>query len=1092
MKKGKIIKVSGPLIVAEGMEGVKNYEVVKASRFSLIGEVIELNEDKASIQVYEETSGVGPGEPVYATGSQLSVELGPGLIGSIYDGIQRPLESISKKSGDFIKRGIEVPAFSKTKKWNFEPILKKGDKVQAGDILGEVKETPLVTHKIMVPPQVKSGQILEIKQGKFTVEDEIAKLKQENGEVLEIKMSQKWPIRQPRPVKKKLLPTEPLITGQRVIDTFFPIAKGGAGCVPGPFGAGKCVVGETPVLLKTGQILPIKEIFEKYDKKGEKRKNKDEEYTVLDKPFEVLSYKEGKISNGKVTAVYKGKSDSLIKITTKTGRELRITPIHKLFKLDDNLGLKEKQAQSLKEGDYIAMPRVLPSFGEEVLFDAYEIFSEFRVVEDQVLKRVKNKIEDLRKKIGSLKKLAEKMNVSYDVLMEYYHNRNKPTLNFVKRLYQIEGEEPPLISRVKGERQSKSTKIPQTFTKDIAEFLGLIFSEGSLKKNSVYFYNNCKKTQKRFNLLCKRIFGLIPKREIANTVDCSSIFSVVLAHFLKYIGMPEYKKSTKISLPAFLLSSNSEKIGAFLGAYFVGDGSFSKKRNAIEISTSSREMSTGISYLLQRLGILYSQKSRETKANINYRINIYGKDNVSAFYNQSNLPYPKFRKLKSSLNNSPGDNLGSRFDILPIKSNLLRKIFQKKEGFWSLLRKQGIAASNYLSGGENITVKMFQKMIKILGIDELEKFAFNDLSHIFFDKIESIEVIEEKFDVYDLEVEECHNFIGGNAPCFFHNTIIQHQISKWADADIIIFIGCGERGNEMTDVLKEFPELKDPKTGRPLMERTILIANTSNMPVAAREASIYTGITLGEYFRDMGYNVALMADSTSRWAEALREISGRLEEMPGEEGYPAYLGSRTASFYERAGYVVCEGRKERKGSLTVIGSVSPPGGDLSEPVTQNTLRVSKVFWSLDKELAHARHFPAIDWLSSYSLYLDNLSSYFKSDIGDDFIELREEAMRILNKEAELEEIVRLVGYEGLSGKDKLFLETAKSIREDFLLQNAFDERDTYTRLEKQYEILKAIIEFHKKAQGLLQKGKTVEEILELEQKKKIPKMKYQK
>ncbi len=562
MQEGKIIKVSGPLIVADGMSGVKNYEVVKASKLNLIGEVIELKGDTASIQVYEETSGVGPGEPVYATGSQLSVELGPGLIGSIYDGIQRPLELISEKSGDFIKRGIEVEPFSKKKKWKFNSLLKKGDKVRGGDILGEVKETPLVDHKIMVPPEVKEGQILEIKEGEFTVEDKIAELRLENGENFSVKMSQKWPIRQPRPTKTKLLPFQPLVTGQRVIDTFFPIAKGGAGCVPGPFGSGK--------------------------------------------------------------------------------------------------------------------------------------------------------------------------------------------------------------------------------------------------------------------------------------------------------------------------------------------------------------------------------------------------------------------------------------------------------------------------------------------------------------------------------------------------TIVQDQLSKWADADIIIFIGCGERGNEIADVLKEFPELKDPKTGRPLMERTILIANTSNMPVAAREASIYTGITLGEYFRDMGYDVALMADSTSRWAEALREISGRLEEMPGEEGYPAYLGSRTASFYERAGYVVCEGSEERKGSLTVIGSVSPPGGDLSEPVTQNTLRVSKVFWSLDKKLAHARHFPAIDWLSSYSLYLDNLESYLEENIGEDFIELREKAMRVLNQEAELEEIVRLVGYEGLSDKDKLILETAKSVREDFLLQNAFDERDTYTSLKRQYEILKAIVEFHKKAQDLLGQGRSVEEILKLEEKKKIPQMKYEK
>jgi len=559
-KVGKIIKITGPLIIADGMMGVKNYEVVKVSDQGLMGEVIELKGDQASIQVYEETSGIGPGEPVYPTGSQLSVELGPGLMGSIYDGIQRPLKDIFEKSGDFINRGIEVSPFSRDKKWEFKPILKKGDKVKAGSILGEVKETPLITHKIMVPHNIKEGTVSEIESGNFTVEETIAKVKNEEGEV-EIKMTQKWPIRKQRPVNRKILPSQPLITGQRVIDTFFPIAKGGAGCVPGGFGTGK--------------------------------------------------------------------------------------------------------------------------------------------------------------------------------------------------------------------------------------------------------------------------------------------------------------------------------------------------------------------------------------------------------------------------------------------------------------------------------------------------------------------------------------------------TVVQHQVSKWADADVIVFIGCGERGNEMTDVLQEFPELEDPKSGRPLMERTILIANTSNMPVAAREASIYTGITIAEYFRDMGYDVALMADSTSRWAEALREMSGRLEEMPGEEGYPAYLGSRTASFYERAGVVECKSPQKREGSLTVIGAVSPPGGDLSEPVTQNTLRVSKVFWSLDRRLAHARHFPAIDWLSSYSLYLEDLISYLKENIGEDFAEIRGESMRILNQEAELEEIVRLVGYEGLSDKDKLTMSTAKSVREDFLQQNAFDKVDTYTPLQKQYKILKAIIHFHHKAQKLIEKGQSIEEILNLPEKKQIVKMKYE-
>ena len=553
-KQGKIIKVSGPLVVASGMEGAKMYDVVKVSENKLIGEIIELKGDTASIQVYEETSGIGPGEPVYQTDKPLSVELGPGLLTSIYDGIQRPLASIEKiAQSPYINRGIEAPGISRDKKWEFKPVVKVGDTVVEGDIIGEVDETSLIKHKVMVPPGV-SGTVEQIESGEFTVEEPVAKVGGRN-----IKMMQIWPIRQPRPIKEKILATEPLITGQRVIDAFFPVVKGGTACVPGPFGSGK--------------------------------------------------------------------------------------------------------------------------------------------------------------------------------------------------------------------------------------------------------------------------------------------------------------------------------------------------------------------------------------------------------------------------------------------------------------------------------------------------------------------------------------------------TVVQHQLAKWADADIILFIGCGERGNEMTDVLMEFPELKDPKTGKPLMERTVLIANTSNMPVAAREASVYTGITIAEYFRDMGYKVALMADSTSRWAEALREMSGRLEEMPGEEGYPAYLGSRTASFYERAGSVKCLGSDDRQGSLTAIGAVSPPGGDLSEPVTQNTLRVVKVFWGLDDQLAYRRHFPAINWLTSYSLYYDDVNNFMRQNAGQDWPEMRAAAMNLLQEEAKLEEIVRLVGVEALSAKEQLVLDTTKSIREDFLHQNAFDDIDTYTSVKKMYLMLKAILTFHHQALTALDNGKELKDLIELPIKEKIAKAK---
>ena len=557
LDEGRIIKVSGPLVIAEGMNDAKMFDVVRVSDKKLIGEIIEIRGDKASIQVYEETSGLGPGEPVVSTGEPLSVELGPGLIESIFDGIQRPLDVVRSASGDHIARGVEVEKLNKTKKWNFVPTAKKGDAVKAGDIIGTVKETSIVTQKIMIPFGVE-GTIEEIYSGEFTIVETIAKVKTKDG-IKDIQMMQKWPVRKGRPYKEKLAPSNPMTTGQRIIDTFFPVAKGGTACIPGPFGSGK--------------------------------------------------------------------------------------------------------------------------------------------------------------------------------------------------------------------------------------------------------------------------------------------------------------------------------------------------------------------------------------------------------------------------------------------------------------------------------------------------------------------------------------------------TVVQHQLAKWADAEIVVYIGCGERGNEMTDVLMEFPELKDPKTGEPLMKRTVLIANTSDMPVAAREASIYTGITIGEYFRDMGYSVALMADSTSRWAEALREMSGRLEEMPGEEGYPAYLGSRAAEFYERAGKVICAGTENREGALTAVGAVSPPGGDLSEPVTQATLRIVKVFWGLDSALAYRRHFPAINWLLSYSLYHDRLEDWYTQELAPDWHDLRSEAMRLLQEEAELNEIVRLVGIDALSIKDRLTLEIAKTLREDYLHQNAFHEIDTYTSIKKQYRMLKAILLFSHEGQKALSEGAIFKEIADLPVREKIARAK---
>ena len=551
---GTITKVSGPLVVAEGLADANVSDVVRVGSQHLIGEILNMTGDSASIQVYEETSGLGPGAEVYTTGMPMSVELGPGMLDNIYDGIQRPLPEMRRISGDSISRGIDVPALDREKKWDFVPVAKPGDKVGPGDVLGTVQETTAILHKIMVPYGV-SGEVVSVASGEHTVADVIAVVRDGKGAEREIQMMQRWPVRIARPYTRKYVPSRPMNSGQRIIDTLFPIAKGGTAAVPGPFGSGK--------------------------------------------------------------------------------------------------------------------------------------------------------------------------------------------------------------------------------------------------------------------------------------------------------------------------------------------------------------------------------------------------------------------------------------------------------------------------------------------------------------------------------------------------TVVQHQLAKWSDVDIVIYIGCGERGNEMTDVLMEFPELKDPRNGEPLMKRTVLIANTSDMPVAAREASIYTGITIAEYFRDMGYDVAVLADSTSRWAEALREMSGRLEEMPGEEGYPAYLASRLAQFYERAGVVECLGSDDRQGSVTAIGAVSPPGGDISEPVSQATMRIVKVFWALDSSLAYARHFPAINWLTSYSLYLDTLAPWYTANFGESYMKNRERAMHILQEESELQEIVRLVGQDALSPNDRLTMETAKMIREDFLQQNAFVDEDAYSSYKKQFRLLDIVLHYDVLCRDALSKGANMDALFAIDAREKI-------
>lgn len=709
---GEIFRVAGPVVTATGLSP-RMYDVQFVGDEQLLGEVIQIIGEKTVIQVYEDTSGVRPGEAVVDTGAPLVVELGPGLLGSIYDGVQRPLPVLQKVMGDFILRGVKSPGLTREKTWKFAPNVKTGQAVGPGDVVGTVQEAKNVEHRIMVPPNFRGGKVTQARDGSFKVDEVVVQL--DNGE--EVKLLQTWPVRRPRPVRERLMPTIPLVTGQRVLDFLFPIAKGGTAAIPGGFGTGKCVVGDTLVHTVESGRRRIKDLFS--DARGLVTRGRYETSVRLSEPIEVMSLERDRVVSRRATHLYRGITQGLVSVRTAQGRHLKLTPIHKLFRADGII--EEVPAMLLRAGQSIAVPR--------------------------------------------------------------------------------------------------------------------------------------------------------------------------------------------------------------------RDGGY--------VSDTIVETS--------------------------------------------------------------------------------------------------------------------------------------------FDPATSL--------VYDLTVPGTHNFVGGNLPTFLHNTVTEQQLSKWCDAQVVIYIGCGERGNEMTEVLSTFPKLEDPYTGAPLMERMSLIANTSNMPVAAREASVYTGMTLAEYYRDMGYNVALMADSTSRWAEAMREISSRLEEMPGEEGFPAYLSARLSEFYERAGRAKTLGGLE--GSVSVVGAVSPSGGDFSEPVTQGTLRIVKVFWALDTALRARRHFPAINWLQSYSLYTQTLEEWFRKNVNEEWPRLRAWTQRTLQEEAELEEIVRLVGADALPPDQQLTLEVARMIREIFLQQNAYHPVDTFCPPERQFKLISAVKKYSDLGQKAVKLDVPTKDVASLKSRELLTRVKYE-
>ncbi len=1087
--KGSIYRVSGPLVIAENMRGSKVYEVVEVGNDRLIGEIIGIEGDKAIIQVYEDTTGLRVGEPVYGTGYPLAAELGPGLISSIFDGIQRPLPILQELVGFFIKRGVKVAPLPRDKKWHFIPTAKIGEKVGGGDIIGYVDESETVRHYIMVPPDIH-GEIKELAgEGDYTITEPIARIGDKD-----IAMLQKWPVRKPRPYREKLEPSELLITGQRVIDFFFPLAKGGKAAIPGGFGTGKCVLPGTPVLLDDGRIVAIDELFKEV-KNGKPDLSLDEEIIdARDKDLHVFAFNGERFVKARITHVYRGYTNKVVRIKTASGRVIEITPIHKLPVFNPDGYIEFVEAYRITPMDYIVIPRRIPFNPQKTPILPIDKLAEY----DDVMSRDENVNNVVRRILRDMSdyeilELSRETGLSKATIKTLAYAERSIPLKLIISLRRRYGE----ISYPKDlglKRSRKRIKIPHEMSEKLAEFLGLLISDGSIINRRILFFNNNEILRKRFRELAKSLFNIDAREKKCHTVYCVEIYSSLLSRFLHLLGMPTRRKSHNAIVPGYVFKSPNNIIISFLRGYYLGDGGFSG--NTLEFYSASKNLISGLAYILTRLGILYSIVEG------GHRLEITGLSELEKFYNivLRNAPsIDKVEKIRRYITSKMGRNRLKR-ETIPLSPRLLRKLYMiasKRE-----FEKLGVHIGNQIYGGENITsyglrklvntanslVLMKRKKINTAILDTLER-ILSAMKYVALDKVEEISVIEKKTPVYDLTVEEYHNFIGGSIPAIFHNTVTLQQLTKWSAVDIAIYVGCGERGNEMADALHSFRRLVDPRTGKPLVERSVFIANTSNMPVAARETSVFLGATIGEYFRDMGYHVLMVADSTSRWAEAMREISGRLEELPGEEGYPAYLGSRLASFYERSGYVRTLGMPERTGSLTIMGAVSPPGADFSEPVTQSTLRIVRALYALDVNLAYRRHYPAINWLISYSLYVDNVSKWWEEEIDPEWRSLREKALAILQKEAELEELVRLVGAEALPEEDKLVLEVARMIREDFLQQNAFHDVDTYCPPKKAMLMMKAILLFYDLGLKAIRRGILVEDIRKLHSRILIARMK---
>ncbi len=1047
---GEILRVAGPVVTATGLRP-RMYDVMFVGTEKLMGEVIQLRGEKTIIQVYEETAGIRPGEPVLDSGKPLTVELGPGLLGNIYDGVQRPLPVLQKTMGDFVLRGVRAPGLSREKLWDFKSSVKEGDAVRGGQVLGTVQEAKNVEHRIMVPPDV-SGKVSHVRSGKMKVDETVAEL----SDGRKIQMMQEWPVRRPRPAKDRLMPSVPLITGQRVMDFLFPIAKGGTAAIPGGFGTGKCVVGSTPVFLADGRLVPIQDLYDQA--RGPAPDSGAERFIALNEPLPVLTFDGERIRPGRATAVYRGRTNRLTEVRLRSGRAVRLTPVHRLYRFDGS-SVVETPAGNLAPGDAVVVPRNLPAREPEA---ELPVPATCRVSEAADRKETARRLRELSRRHG-LQQTLNRLGLTKSTYWNYALLRTAPTVRVARSLGVT-------VHSVRGERAGRAIRVPASWTPALGEFLGLQLSEGTIKARQVVeFYNNDPELRQRYLFLLRDLFGLRGEERHDRTVSAITVRNRALVRVLEAWGVPTKSKSRNLGMVHALGAAPEEAIAAFLRAYAAGDGHFADE--GLEIATASAKMASALTYLFARLGIFARSSRKLIDGSPYYRVWVSPLEGARLFET-----YRTGRHYDS-------------YDVVAVPPETVRNI-RAALGDQAHAWRQGLKNASAGERMSRASVRGLRRDIVQEGEISTWMAALDTmLDHVLLDRVVEVRTWDEDRDVYDLTVEETHNFVGGELPMILHNTVSEQQLSKWCDAQVVIYIGCGERGNEMTEVLTTFPKLEDPYTGAPLMDRMALIANTSNMPVAAREASVYTGMTLAEYYRDMGYNVALMADSTSRWAEAMREISSRLEEMPGEEGFPAYLSARLSEFYERAGRVTT--LNDREGSVSVVGAVSPSGGDFSEPVTQGTLRIAKVFWALDTALRARRHFPAINWLTSYSLYGNQLEEYFRTKVNEDWPKLKAWTQRTLQEEAELEEIVRLVGADALPPEQQLTLEVARMVREIFLQQNAYHPVDTFCPPERQFKLISAIKKYSDLGRKVVALDVPVKDIASVKSREILTRVKYE-